>query len=287
MLIWNNLYRNLIVVVVIGLFFLPIPAGNLWWREAVNSGHTLLFIFLTFIIHHRVKSRSQNLSTLVQFIWVLVLGLVLGVAIELLQTLVQREASLNDLYRNFVGIVAGLCMLAALSLKKSHNHKITVVFLLLCGGGFLTVGMVPLAQLSWHYVERTNAFPVIVDFDSNWSSSFVNYDKGNYPGISIIETEPDWSRYSSLHFSIDSVSEQDIHLILRVHDVLHDQELSDRFNVNLQVKPGLNEFKFTLNQIQHGPVDRELDLTNIEGIILFSRELKDWPQLEVSNMFLE
>jgi VanZ family protein len=286
-LIRNNLYKYLIVFVVIGLLFAPMPASNLWWQEAVNSGHTVLFALLVFVIHENIRSRFQFSGVVLKYTYVLFAGLMLGIVIEILQVLVQREISLNDLYRNFIGIVAGICLLAALDLKKSNHYKITTVFLIISSAGCLAVGLAPLTQLSWHYIGRTEAFPVIVDFNSNWISSFIKYDKGNYPGIAVVEVQPDWSGYNTLNFSIHSVSEREIGLVLRIHDMAHNQEFSDRFNTELLIKPGSNAFRFGLDQIQDGPTVRGLDLKNIAGVILFSRESSDWQQLKVSNIFLE
>ena len=122
MLIRNNFYRSLIVFIVIGLLFAPMPVSNLWWQEAVNSGHTVLFALLVFVIHESLKSRLQFSGVLLRYTYVLLAGLMLGIVIEFLQVLVQREISINDLYRNFVGIVAGICLLAAMDLKKSNNY---------------------------------------------------------------------------------------------------------------------------------------------------------------------
>jgi hypothetical protein len=269
------------------LLFAPVQTNNLWWREAINSGHTVLFFFLSFIIYPQVKARAPNSTVLIIYFYVLVIGLLFGIVIEILQTLVQREASLNDLYGNFFGLMAGICLHAAFTVKKMHHQKMIAVLLVLASAGFLLLGITPLMQLSWHYLERANAFPEIIDFDSSWSSSFMHYDEGRYPGVSIIEPEPDWSGYSKLRVSIHSVSERDINLVLRIHDKTHNQEHADRFNMKLLARPGFNEFQIPLNMIRQGPVERELDMKNIAGIIVFSSRAEDWAQVQVGNLSLE
>jgi len=218
---------------------------------------------------------------------VLVAGLLLGLLIEVMQLLVHREASLADLYGNFLGLMSGLCLLGALKLKKLHQQKMIVVLLVISSVGFFSIGMTPLARLSWHYAHRADAFPVIIDFDADWSTSFVHHDKGRYPGVSVTEPEADWSDYQQLRFGIRSVSERDMTLILRIHDRAHNQEISDRFNKKLLVQPGRNDFKISLSEIRYGPTDRELDLKNIAGIILFAAKQDDWMLVEVSNFYLE
>lgn len=310
MFVRTDFYRAISLVVIVGLLFASVPAHNLWWREAINSGHTLLFVFISFVIHSQISARKRFSNVFVIYLSVLIIGMLLGVVIEALQSIGQREASLNDLYGDFFGIMTGLCLISLFKLKKLRYQKIVSIIVIITATGFLLPGLNPLLQLSWHYIERHNAFPVIVDFDANWSSSFVRFNDarmiklsvsnqqdnrlhlvqfnpGDYPGIAVIEPEPDWSKYHNLHLKIYSVDELDQYMILRVHDYKHNQEHSDRFNKKLLIQPGLNEFSLSLNQIRYGPADRELDLKNIAGLILFSVKLKQPFQLSVSNISLE
>jgi len=305
----KNLCRNVVLAAVLCLLFVPIPANNLWWREVFNSGHTVLFAILSFIIYRQIRAVTRLSNGLAIYFFVLFVGMLLGILIELLQSLVQREISLNDLYADFFGLMTGLCVIAVYNLKKVQYKKLTIVFFVITGTGFFLSGMCPLIQLSWHYIERFNAFPVIVDFDGNWSSSFVRFDntdmlpvpksnqdrklfpvrfnRGKYPGISIVEPEPDWSNYQMLRMNIFSENENNTALVLRIHDDKHNQDFSDRFNEKLIIKPGLNEIEILLKQVKHGPINRELDLANVAGIVLFSNKPDEQIQLEVSNIYLE
>ena len=282
----KNFYTSILVVVVLALLFSPVQANNLWWREAQNSGHVILFIFFAFVIYSQVKVKLPLVKTPLVYSFVLVIGFLLGVAIEILQTLAQRDSSLNDLYGNFLGTVTGLCIIATYSLIKAQKTK-TAVVTIICAASFLLLGMAPLIQLSWHYMERDKAFPVIVDFDSSWSKSFVKYHKGSYPGVSIVETEPDWSGYQGLRLNIYSSSKQIIDINLRVHDSVHDQQQFDRFNMKLKIQPGFNEFLVPISVIKQGPAGRVLDITNIAGIILFGHQWSEWQRLELSVISLE
>jgi hypothetical protein len=307
----NIFYRKIIFTVIIVLFFVPVPTINLWWREAGNSCHTILFFIISFSLYHLIASRIRYSNKILIYFIVFILGMSLGVLIELLQSFTQRESSINDVYRDLYGIIASLCLIAVINLKDINRQKLTVVFYIFTGAAFLLMGMIPLIKLSWHYIERGNAFPVIVDLDADWSSSFIQFNNaeimkatglnkkendnlslirfnhGQYPGISVIEPEPDWSNYHKLHLKIFSSYEHDIDLVLRVHDKQHNQDLIDRFNKKLPVKPGLNDFEIALNQIQNGPVNRQLDLKSVAGLTLFSNEQEDQLQFELSPIYLE
>lgn len=305
----GSLFRNIVLLVLFCLLFLPLPANNLWWREFFNSGHTVLFALLSFVIYRQIKSTAYFSNTVAIYPFVLFVGLLLGALAELLQNFVQRDASLNDLYGDFFGLSAGLCLMAAYELKASQARKISVISLVAISGSLLLIGISPLIQLSWFYVERQNAFPVVMAFDTSWTSRFVRFNnvdllertnlnrdeavypvrfnRGEYPGISVIEPEPDWSAYHSLRVNIFSGNKADVVLTLRVHDAKHNQRFSDRYNKKLLIRSGMNEINIPLSQVAITPSGRDLDLANVAGIILFMAKPEESVRLEVSNIYLE
>jgi len=305
----GSLFRNIFLVVLLCLLFLPLPANNLWWREFFNSGHTVLFAFLSLVIYRQIKSTTCFSNVAARYLLALFVGLLLGALIELLQGFVQRDVSLSDLYSDFFGLSAGLCLTAAYELKASRARKVSVVSMAAMSGGLLLIGLSPLIQLSWFYMERQNAFPVVMDFEANGVSRFVRFSKvdlldrtslsrdkavypvqfnrGEYPGVSVIESEPDWSAYHSLRVNIFSENKANVELILRIHDVKHNQQFSDRYNKKLLIRPGMNEISIPLSQVAIAPSGRVLDLANVAGVILFMREPDESIRLEVSNIYLE
>ena len=286
------------------------PTGNLWWREALNSSHTIAFGFISFAISYRLSISKQFSNKIIMYVVVFVMAMALGFIVEAVQSLTSRDADLSDILRNMVGILAGLCF-ASVVHEKNMLRKRAIVLRLLIGSCLLLIGLYPLIQLSWHYMERAKAFPLITDFDAQWSSSFirfnnaeilrgsetkqgkktglylVRFNEGKYPGISVIEPEPDWSEYHNLHLTVFSGYEKSVDLGLRVHDKMHNQKHEDRFVKKLQIEKGLNEIVIPLNEIKHKPLGRELDLMNVTGVILFSNKLKDSLQIEFSNIYLE
>ena len=300
------LFSAIAGLIVVSLLFMPLAAGNLWWREVFNSGHVILFLFISFVLYFRLSDTFRFSSSVVIYSVVLVVGLLLGIAIEMLQGLLQREASAGDLYRNFSGIISGLGLVSLTRQKKLFNKILMLIFSL----GFLLLGTCSLLQTSCHYIQRVNAFPVILDFNAGWSGSFVRFNKaevvvssdkavdknrlfrirfdtGSFPGVSIIEPAPDWSAYRNLRFKVASGHDENIDLFLRVHDKSHDYNYQDRFNQKLIIHPGLNEIVISLAQVEKGPLKRDLDLTNIAGLILFLSKVKKPQLLEISNIYLD
>jgi len=307
----NNNFRIIISVVFLCLFFIPVPTGNLWLREAVNSSHTVLFFILSLVLYYSVIGLNRYTNRLLIGFTVLAIGMLLGLIIEMLQSLTQRQASLCDVVSDFYGLSAGLCLIGLIGTIKLHFKKSAAIFWLVTGAIFIVAGLKPFLILSWHYIEREQAFPVIADFKADWSSSFIRLDNaevmeesslgktGNadlsvirfkqseYPGISIVEPESDWSGYQRLCFRIFSSYEYRFNLVLRVHDMVHNQAFEDRYNKKLLVRPGLNEFEINLSEIREGPIGRQMDLKNIAGLTLFSNHQDGQLQFELSNIYLD
>ncbi len=302
----NFLFSAIAGLIVVSLLFMPLAAGNLWWREVFNSGHVILFLFISFVLYFRLSAIYRFSNSVIIYLVVLVTCLLLGVAIEMLQGLLQRETSVDDLYRNFFGIISGLG-LVSLRRQKIRSNKILMGMFSI---GFLLLGSGSLFQISWHYIQRAQAFPVILEFNAEWSNSFVRFNKtemepssdkagdnnhlfrirfaaARFPGVSVIEPEPDWSAYRKLRFKVASGHNGNIDLILRIHDINHDHRYQDRFNRKLIIHPGLNEIVISLAQIEKGPLNRDLDLTNIAGLILFLSKVEKSQLLEISNIYLE
>lgn len=283
----NSYFKYLILGTIALLLFLPpVHVDSLWWRELINSGHTILFVFLSFYVLSLIMVKVPDTNVVIKYLCVLLICFLAGVVIEVLQTLVHREASLKDIYGNLFGILAGLFLYAGTRSTIKQHGKIAGL-LVITAASFFVAGMAPLIGISIYCLERANAFPVIYDVDSTWSPIFTRYTKGKYPGISVIEPEADWSEYKRLNIIVHSTNKKDTKLVVRVNDKRHNKEYYDRFNLALFVQTGLNKIQIPVADIRKGPADRELDLTNIAAVILYSRKLEEWAEIHVGSIYLE
>lgn len=294
------------LVVVCGLF-IPFTTINLWWREALNSSHVILFFFVSVTLHFLFSARSFFTSAVANHVAVLVVGLLIGVGIEILQGVLQREASVDDLFKNLLGILSGLSFVVLTQQKRLRN-KIISGFV---SASFLLSGIAPLFQISWGYLQREKTFPIITAFEEEWFSRFVHlsdaefvgvtklaiedgekfhqirFDPEKYPGVEVIEPEKNWSTYHTLQFQVYSNNVVDIILVLKIVDDIHNQDYNDRFNQRFIIRPGLNEIIVNLQQIRDAPVSRELDLTNVSGVQLFLLNVESPLFLGLSDLYLE
>lgn len=302
----SYLYKTLFIISIVVLL-LPIPADSLWLRELFNSGHILVFVFITLYLYRYLSLRYENDNRVATYLIVLAVAFTIGVIIEVLQSLMQREVSISDLIRNLFGIIVALSLTTYIQKKVLHIRLLLAAIIFLC----LSFGFYSLLELSWHYQQRSKAFPNLTEFEEKWTTSFVRYNKaslrgiagkksrpgttrfkflferGIYPGISIIEPIADWSGYRSLHFDVFSTNIDGVMIVLRVHDRQHNHEYRDRYNQSFIIRPGLNRIVVDLADIRDAPFNRKIDMVNIASVQVFVPEVDEPLFLEVSNIFIK
>lgn len=293
-----------LTVIALILTFGALPDTNLLWRELQNSGHTFLFILVAILILLLLRDASKVFwrTPFKLYTATFSISLLIAVTIELMQLITHGDANKMDIVRDLAGIVVGLGLYASIDpelqtygAKTGKRMRIGVVTLSFF---VFTVSMFPLSFLSASYVQRGNAFPVVVDLTMNWMQPFlrlknasiilsegkktkiddevlftrVEFKHGNYPGISIIETFPDWSAYKALTITVYSKLSQPFNLVLRIHDDQHNYAYSDRFNTTLTINNGTNHFNILLEDIKKAPASREMNMMRIKEITLFSAQ---------------
>ena len=285
-----------LVVIIALVIFAELPGSTLYWRELQNTGHTILFALVAVLSLILVQSSSQALLREPAKAYVAAFGiaLLLAVMTELVQYLMNSDASATDVLRDFAGIASGLGLYSAYDANVQHagiNVKKNKLGIKLISTGILLASLAPLAYLSVAYVQRGNAFPVVIDLKANWTQSFlqlrnasvrpnpanelmeVTLHSGVFPGLSMIEPYPDWSTFKALGITIVSQNAEPFTVTIRIHDATHDNKYEDRFNKSFMVKPGVNSYKVQLQEIKRAPLGRKMDMQKISDITLFSAKV--------------
>ncbi|HEB82456.1 MAG TPA: hypothetical protein ENJ11_06300 [Gammaproteobacteria bacterium] len=292
-----------IAVLIMAGVLLPLPSDSMWWREAMNSGHVLLFMLVAWLLFYALRRRMPDSSRWKLYGLLLFVGLLFGLIIEFLQIFVHRDASWADWLKDLAGLLAGIASLEwYLGWKQSTWWRKLVIAGLFVG--VLALSLKPFVILSLHYVQRGMAFPVLMDFEAGWSSSFVDYvrakklsvksgiltvrlEKGQYPGVSLTEVEPDWSGYRSLVLELESSQDSDISLVVRVDDQLHNQRFEDRYNHRFVVHPGKNRLVVSLSQVEHAPEGRLMNMKRINEVKIFALFLDESVELGIGKIYLQ
>ena len=315
-----TLSLSITVTIVAAITFWQLPGNSLLWRELQNTGHTPLFgclaLAILFILRESFPPVRGN--PLLAYPLAGIASLALGIFIELGQLLTHRDPSVSDVLRDLAGIIAALSIYAGIDSRLvsvwHRQHKGLRAGTIALGCCLFLGGLVPLGQQIMVSLQRDSAFPVIIDPGADWSGAFLQFDHATlalvpaperwtsvsgqhvarlvlkparYPGIAVIEPYPDWSAFANLRFTLYSSETRPFDLVLRIHDQLHDQAYSDRFNLELRVMPGENVFRIPLASIQYAPADRSMDLKRIAGLMLFAIDITSPVEFYLDTMRLE
>ncbi len=309
---------------VVSVLFVQLPGSSLLWRELQNTGHTVLFAIMTlaFMAILRGVFPAAGNKTVISYMLASAVLVTVAVLTELGQLLTHREPSLNDIIRDLAGVLIGLGLYATIdpcfmALWKRHCYVLRIGAFIL-SSCLLVVSLLPLLHLAFAYMQRNEAFPVIIDFQAGWAKPFLqfnqavltqvaapdllalgidhqdqqqvsqlNLNQGKYPGISIIEPYPDWSAYNTLILELYSPQAQAFGLVLLIHDSQHNQAYSDRFNQALTVKPGNNRFRIPLPGVEHAPAGLDMDMMHIANVMLFAVNIDGPVKLYPDTLSLE
>jgi hypothetical protein len=294
------------------------PSARLFWAELYNLGHIPLFGFMGLLAIEVSRSLAGRVLARPRAHYAVALAVValLSLVTELLQTdMPGREASLGDGLNNLLGGACFLGVRAAFDhdFERVRDHRprvgLAVVSILILVGAFW-----PLLSLSWSYGMRGAAFPVVVDFVSDWQRPFIQPGRSElvsegapdawseragqvvaalyilrepWPGVTVVEPYPDWRGHDHLAFEIFSELETAIDVEIQIHDTLRKTAYRDRFNRTFRVVPGLNRLSVALDAVRRGPRGRDLDLSHVAKIILIGRRPDKPFKLYLSEMRLE
>ncbi len=290
--------------------FKGLPNTTKFLHVLHKTGHPLAFGLIALLVFSLLAKRNFMLTRppWVAYLAAFIITVLIGAATEIAQLFTHRDARLADVISDAIGATACLAGHAAAfgsgRLARPTGSRLGAALLALAAAG---VSLAPLAWCVAAYAVRDAAFPVILENPSRLDMYFVAtgagnlsvmplpesarpdalpadaasgnvitavkvaLDNGEYPGLSITEPYPRWSRYQSLAIDLTNPGPRDLHIVIRVHDRQHINQYDDRFNrdVILAAK-SRNTILIPLHEIQHGAKRRLLNLDAIAGLNCFS-----------------
>ena len=89
--------------------------------------------------------------------------------------------------------------------------------------------------------------------------------------MGIFEPVRNWESWSLLRVDVTNPEARPLYFNVRVHDVAHRMHYDDRFNRRFVIDGSTRTtISIPVQDIQHGPKSRLLDLEGIAGIIVFA-----------------
>jgi len=287
---------GIFILLISVLFFHNMPDQGLVLPSFKDASHTIVFALATYLL---LLILLPEKPSKIHVLGLCIFCFFIGLLIELIQPYFGRERSIIDAYNDLAGCSAAGFLYACRyveTLKHKRLLRIAAGTLLVSGFFFPISNMLTLFQ-------RNYSAPVLVNFDRAWESSLIDAHSGakveivavpeqwpaiknqatnknhvaeitflnnyKYPTLSVSNFYSDWSSYASLSFDVFSRQEEDLQLVIRIHDVSHQNRYDDRFNLQLNIQPGLNKFELPLRDVRLAPKDRNMQMDNISGMSFF------------------
>lgn len=292
----NHFLALLLVVISAGLLLLlhlyEPPAAGLWTQTFFDSLHVPVFGIIALSLYV-ATGIWVNWGPAQRAVVVCIAAFTLSILSEAAQIPGPRDASVKDLVSDWLGAAAALLLALAFTARDAVSRTRQIAFAVI-GAAVLLVALSSFITVSVAYLERNFQKPLLVSFDSRFGRTFrrtqhatlqvagdstgtrkigqITLEEGAWPGIVFHDVWPDWSSYSALviEFGLDRDTPLDIHI--RVHDRTHklgDQPYKDRFNMTHELRPGLHVLRVPLEKILNAPQNRQMDLSRIDGIVIF------------------
>ncbi len=251
----------------------PNPYGSQLIREVHEASHTVLFFIvqITLLLYLRRTRPHWNLAYLM--LGTALFSLTFGGIIELVQPLLQRERSWDDMGRNLFGI-AGACA-AFYATRTRLPHPITRrrrAAALGLAGAVLLGGFWPLLMAGYKQVLRDRDFPLLMNFDQPVTRGYVGRAArgkvkfqrapaawtdnpsqvarvwmpatARWSGFVLYNPWHDWSRFKALRFEVYSPHGQTVQIAVNIYSAENGMKIL-RYKA-FDVGPGFNDFTMDL-----------------------------------------
>lgn len=279
--------------IVLTVIFGDLPGQAHYVAVIQNSCHAPAFAVLSLITLELLPPQSRSAPARAGT--TVAIMLLLGIATEGIQGLVGRDAELEDVINDVAGsLIATTLWLSRRWRGNAHGTtriaRMAALFVCACAGAYW---LNPILQCARSYWNRQEQFPILVQFHSSSDLTFISssasdthlvdtrtgtppqalqarLDSGPYPGITLSEPMPDWRGYHTLALDVGNPSPGALLLRFRVNDRAHQGVTDDRFNTDFFLPKGARTtFRIPLDDIEHSPRTRRMDMSRIAQLILF------------------
>ncbi len=256
-------------------------------RATWNIGHVVCFA-LWGLGYLRWRGVSWWRST----VEILLLALCVGAATELIQSRIGRDASFDDLWHDVIGGLLGLLLYLGWRQETGPRGQ---RFSRILAIGLILWFLAPVAKVGLDDLIAWQQFPLLSGFEtpleaSRWSGSAfrklndqhvfegasslqVRFGTQRYSGIALRDFPRNWQGYSALELKVFSQEDSEFMVYLRVHDLQHNNDYTDRYNTSFKIRPGWNDLTVPLVDVERAPRNRSMDMTRVAGLVLFVGKL--------------
>ncbi|WP_223794171.1 succinyl-CoA synthetase subunit beta [Marinobacter sp. F4216] len=276
------------------------PFGSAVW----NLGHIGFFGLVTLAAHPWRRLSGWQL-------WILptVVVLLIGGAIEVIQSDMGREASWHDMLRNLIGVWFVLAWHPLLDENRSASPT-TPPALIIASTLLLLFELGTTAAVGVQQFKVAHQLPLLYDFRHDdptpyWygeltpsqehasphgQSLRLDFDTKLYSGGSLSNLPSDWRDYEQLSMTLFNPNAHPLQMTLRINDWTHslgNNAHSDRYNIRLTLQPGSQTFTIELDDIEKAPRTRRMEMDNISQFKVFVSRLPEPATIYIQDLRLE
>lgn len=285
------------------LLLLPWPMGHSLGSEALeNAAHAPLFaVVASLALRARRSVRADLTLRLRDYLAVWGLMTLLGALTEVVQALVGRDASLEDLANDALGAALAVAVTACLRRETFVTARpASWIVPALIAAGTLAYAAPPLWSAA-AYAQRWMQRPVLWQWRTPLDGYFLSHsnsritpvpasacladaaaplpggqalwivlDSGPYPGLTLDEPYPDWRGYRALAIDVANPGAEPVPLTLRVDDALHNHHYEDRYTGTFELPARKRtRLQIALREIERTPSGRNLDIARVASLMVF------------------
>lgn len=258
-----------------------------------DLGHIALFAAISWLIISKWDRLSEVSDYKILPITLIVVVSV-SIPIEWLQGVYDRENSLLDVMRNFIGASTAI---AFRSNGFDERRSIVRVILQILVSCLLFISAYPLVTNSIDSINSYRSFPVLSDFESplqlnRWNGNQLRINQPEsdsnhvmealfttekYSSVNLEEFPGNWVGFSHLRFKIFNPNTITYSIYLAISDLYHannNWDYHDRFNQIIYLEPGWNDIVVDLEKVRLQPKKRNIDMSKIDKIAFITNRLK-------------
>lgn len=307
----KNIFLSLMAAACFVLFFIGSP--NIYKLRSIeilwNLGHIATYCLWTYLLikyYDPLKRQSYGH----QWIWALGFTLIFGIVIEMIQKeCLGRTADISDIIKNMIG--CGLSLAFFVPTRKNNRRfvllTLQLMILIMLLGQFL--------PLAWAFTDEWIAreqFPNLGTFEApleitRWepnhskltidhhiknqgkSSLRIDLTVNGFSGANLEFFPRDWRGFSSIRFTIYNPRKSLLKMVCRINDFDHNRNgyhYKDRFNKRIPITSGWNQIEIPMEQVQNAPVNRSMNMAEIESFAIFFYKLNQPQSVYIDDLSL-
>lgn len=266
------------------------------YQQVWNFGHIIFFALLGAFVQIGIGIKTWR-----HILWVTGLTVLLGVAIEYVQSHIGRTASWSDVANDLAGFWMGLVWARRQQFKVWVRTGVTFLIVPAVGAVFIAVAVEGRQLLQFPQLGSFEDSVELqrIDGPGSLSDEFyceghnalkIEFTRGKHSGLFLNVFHGDWSAYRTLAMDFYNPDPNLLEVTLRISDLTHDRganDYDDRFNRRLFLQPGWNPIRIAVTEIQDMPVDRQMNLHEIHTIGVYTSYLDKPRRVYWDNVRLE